>query len=88
MAPTGLATLFPLWLRDSTGELITSTADLAEEMMAAGICAVITCIDPKKLDKSFVGRVWTGSSCKICLMVWTRVARMVSSQLSRRWSNV
>jgi diphthamide synthase (EF-2-diphthine--ammonia ligase) len=54
MAGTGLGTLFPLWLADSG----KSTAELAGEMQAAGMKAVITCIDPKKLPKSFAGRFW------------------------------
>ena len=40
--------VFPLWGRD--------TASLAREMINAGIKAVVTCIDPKKLDSSFAGR--------------------------------
>ncbi|WIA23154.1 hypothetical protein OEZ86_010050 [Tetradesmus obliquus] len=54
MAGTGLGTLFPLWLADSG----KSTAQLAQEMQAAGLRAVITCIDPKKLPKGFAGRFW------------------------------
>jgi diphthamide synthase (EF-2-diphthine--ammonia ligase) len=54
MAGTGLGTLFPLWLAD-TGK---TTAELAVEMQAAGMKAVITCIDPKKLPMSFAGRFW------------------------------
>jgi diphthamide synthase (EF-2-diphthine--ammonia ligase) len=54
MAGTGLGTLFPLWLADSG----KSTAQLWQEMQAAGLKAVITCIDPKKLPKSFAGRFW------------------------------
>jgi uncharacterized protein (TIGR00290 family) len=54
MAGTGLGTLFPLWLADSG----KSTAELSAEMQAAGLKAVITCIDPKKLPKSFAGRFW------------------------------
>jgi hypothetical protein len=38
--------------------MTSSTVTLADEMMTAGIRAVITCIDPKKLDQSFVGRFW------------------------------
>jgi diphthamide synthase (EF-2-diphthine--ammonia ligase) len=54
MAGTGLSTLFPLWLADSG----KSTAQLAREMQAAGVKAVITCLDPKKLPKGFAGRFW------------------------------
>jgi uncharacterized protein (TIGR00290 family) len=45
---TGLEPLFPLWLMP--------TDRLAQEMMAAGVKAKITCIDLKKLDRSFAGR--------------------------------
>lgn len=48
MAPTNIIPLFPLWGSD--------TVSLAKEMINAGCKAVITCIDPKKLDASFVGR--------------------------------
>ncbi len=40
--------MFPLWKRD--------TAALAREMIDVGLRATITCIDPKKLDRSFAGR--------------------------------
>ena len=45
---TGLEPLFPLW-RIPTGEL-------ALEMIAAGVKAKVTCIDPSKLAGSFAGR--------------------------------
>jgi len=45
---TGLEPLFPLW-----GE---PTARLAREMIGAGLEAVITCVDPKKLPRKFAGR--------------------------------
>jgi uncharacterized protein (TIGR00290 family) len=48
LAPTGLEALFPLWRRN--------TADLASEMIAAGVKAKITCVDPRHLDRSFAGR--------------------------------
>ncbi len=44
----GMRGLFPLWGRD--------TPALAREMLEAGIRARVTCIDPKKLDRSFAGR--------------------------------
>lgn len=40
--------LFPIWKRN--------TAKLAKEIINIGIKAIITCIDPKKLDASFAGR--------------------------------
>lgn len=45
---TGLKPLFPLWQLPTT--------ELAREMIAGGIRAKITCVDPTKLDKSFAGR--------------------------------
>src|SRR5207237_4775667 len=48
LAGTGLTPLFPLFGAD--------TAALAHEMIAAGLGAVVTCVDPKQLDRSFAGR--------------------------------
>jgi len=48
MQPTGLQLLFPLWGRP--------TRPLAEEMIASGLRARLTCVDPRKLDRSFAGR--------------------------------
>lgn len=45
---TGLEPLFPLWQ--------IPTGDLALEMIAAGVKAKVTCVDPSKLEKSFAGR--------------------------------
>lgn len=45
---TGLEPLFPLWR--------IPTDQLAREMIAAGLKAKITCVDPAKLDTSFGGR--------------------------------
>jgi uncharacterized protein (TIGR00290 family) len=44
---TGLGAMFPLWGRP--------TPALAREMLELGLVAHVTCVDPKKLDKSFVG---------------------------------
>ena len=44
----GMTGLFPLWGRD--------TAALATEMIDVGLRATITCLDPRKLDRSFAGR--------------------------------
>jgi uncharacterized protein (TIGR00290 family) len=49
LAGTGLTPLFPLWKTQAT-------ADLARDMIAGGLRARITCIDPRKLDASFAGR--------------------------------
>jgi uncharacterized protein (TIGR00290 family) len=48
MRNTGLEPIFPLWG--------LPTHALAEEMIAAGMGAKLTCIDTAKLDRSFVGR--------------------------------
>jgi uncharacterized protein (TIGR00290 family) len=40
--------LFPLWGRD--------TRKLAEDMLAGGLSAYLTCVDPRQLDRSFAGR--------------------------------
>jgi len=45
---TGMSPVFPLWGR--------STRELAEEMLAAGLVAYVTCLDPTRLPASFVGR--------------------------------
>jgi uncharacterized protein (TIGR00290 family) len=50
LAGTGIAPLFPLWGRD--------TAVLAEEMIAGGLEAHLTCVDPRKLPAHFAGRAF------------------------------
>jgi uncharacterized protein (TIGR00290 family) len=45
---TGLDPLFPVWK--------IPTEQLSREMIAAGVKAKLTCIDPAKLAKSFAGR--------------------------------
>jgi uncharacterized protein (TIGR00290 family) len=45
---TGLEPLFPLWM--------IPTRQLAEEIIASGVKAKLTCVDPRKLEKSFAGR--------------------------------
>lgn len=45
---TGLEPLFPVWK--------IPTRELATDMIAAGVRARITCIDPKKLPPEFAGR--------------------------------
>jgi uncharacterized protein (TIGR00290 family) len=45
---TGLEPLFPLWQ--------IPTDQLSHGMIAAGVKAKITCVDPSKLEKSFVGQ--------------------------------
>src|SRR3954447_1166069 len=48
LAGTGLTPLFPLFGADTTA--------LAREMIAAGLGARLTCVNPKQLDPSFAGR--------------------------------
>ena len=47
---TGLRPLFPLWGRP--------TGRLARQMIASGVRAVLTCVDPARLPASFAGRVF------------------------------
>lgn len=50
LAQTDIRPMFPLWTtHDATG-------DLAREMIAAGLRARLSCVDPRQLDPSFVGR--------------------------------
>jgi uncharacterized protein (TIGR00290 family) len=51
LSGTGLTPLFPLWKTKST-------ADLAREMIASGLQAYLTCVDPRKLDRSYAGRAF------------------------------
>ena len=48
LAGSGLKPLFPIWNPD--------TASLARSMLAAGLKATLTCVDPRALDASFAGR--------------------------------
>ena len=50
LAKCEMTPVFPLWRRD--------TRELAQEMIAGGLCAFLTCVDPKKLDASFAGRAF------------------------------
>lgn len=50
MEGSGIEPIFPLWGAEG------DTASLAREMIAAGLSAVLTCVDPRQLDPSFVGR--------------------------------
>jgi diphthamide synthase (EF-2-diphthine--ammonia ligase) len=51
LAGTGLTPLFPLFDRDPS-----YTRRLSREMVAAGVRARITCVNPKALDRQFAGR--------------------------------
>ncbi len=46
----GMTPVFPIWGRNTT--------ELAREMIAAGLRAHLTCIDPRKIDRGFAGRVF------------------------------
>jgi uncharacterized protein (TIGR00290 family) len=48
LSGTGISPLFPLWGID--------TGRLAREMIAGGLEAFVTCVDPRKLPESFAGR--------------------------------
>jgi len=48
LASCGMTPVFPLWGRD--------THQLAEDMLAGGLSAYLTCVDPRQLDRSFAGR--------------------------------
>ncbi|MFZ5897459.1 MAG: ATP-binding protein [Myxococcota bacterium] len=50
---TGLRPVFPLWGIE--------TQTLSWRMLAAGVSAVVTCVDPRKLPASFAGRRWDAS---------------------------
>jgi uncharacterized protein (TIGR00290 family) len=49
----GMTPIFPLWLQD--------TRSLAENMLAGGLSAYLTCIDPRKLSREFAGRRFDAS---------------------------
>lgn len=51
LAGTGLTPLFPLWKT-------ASTADLARAMLAGGLQARLSTVDPRVLDASFAGRAF------------------------------
>jgi uncharacterized protein (TIGR00290 family) len=50
---TGVRPIFPIW------KIPTDT--LAQEMIAAGLRARLTCVDPKQLPGSFAGRAFDGA---------------------------
>ncbi|CAN0274014.1 unnamed protein product [Phaeothamnion confervicola] len=52
LSGTGITPLFPLWGTAST------TPGLAQEMLAGGLRAVLTCVDPKQLPVDFCGRAY------------------------------
>jgi len=54
LAGTGLSPLFPLWRRP--------TGELAKEMIAGGLVAHVTCVDPRKAPAELAGRVFDEES--------------------------
>lgn len=53
LAPLNVTPVFPVWGRDTTA--------LAREMISSGFRAILSCVDPKKLDPRFVGREFDSS---------------------------
>jgi uncharacterized protein (TIGR00290 family) len=53
LAEAGKEALFPLWGRD--------TRALAREFLDAGFEAIVCCLDPRRLDPSFAGRLYDAS---------------------------
>lgn len=53
MAGTGLEPLFPVWG--------IPTDRLAREMIASGVSAILTAVDPRQIDRSFAGRPYDAS---------------------------
>lgn len=50
LAGTGITPVFPLWG--------IPTADLAHAMIASGLRAILTCVDPRQIPASLIGREW------------------------------
>jgi diphthamide synthase (EF-2-diphthine--ammonia ligase) len=48
LRPVGMQAVFPLWLRNTT--------ELARQMLRSGLRAVLTCVDPRAIDRAFAGR--------------------------------
>jgi len=48
LARCGMTPVFPLWDKP--------TRQLAEDMIAGGLSAYLTCVDPRQLDRAFAGR--------------------------------
>lgn len=51
LAASSIEPVFPLWGLD--------TSELAATMIDSGVCAYLTCIDPRVLDPSFAGRAYS-----------------------------
>lgn len=54
LAGSGLEPLFPIWKAKPT-------ADLAQEMVDAGLRATLTCVNPQQLHRAFAGRAFDQS---------------------------
>jgi uncharacterized protein (TIGR00290 family) len=54
LADTKMTPMFPIWCGQQ------KTRELAEEMIQAGMQAIITCVDPKQLSADFIGRQFDG----------------------------
>ena len=52
---SGVEPLFPIWTT------VEDTPDLARRMLADGLGAFLTCVDPKQLSERFVGRQYDDS---------------------------
>jgi len=50
MAGTGLAPVFPVWG--------IPTRALAQDMLDGGLDAILTCVDPRQIDRGFAGRAF------------------------------
>lgn len=50
---TGIMPVFPLWGRP--------TGELSRQMLAAGIRAIVTCVDPRKVPSTLAGRAYDAS---------------------------
>jgi len=53
LADCGMTPVFPVWGIE--------TRRLAEDMLAGGLSGYLTCVDPRKLDRSFAGRRFDAS---------------------------
>ena len=75
LAQCGLTPVFPLWGRD--------TRELAEDMLAGGLSAYLTCVDPRHLDRAFAGRRFDRSFSRLCLAQLIPAVKTGSSTRSR-----
>jgi diphthamide synthase (EF-2-diphthine--ammonia ligase) len=80
---SGLEPLFPVWQ--------IPTEQLGRDMIAAGVKAKITCVDPSKLARSFAVMSTTWGCCRLFLPESTRAERkgnFTRSYMMRRCSLV